>query len=498
MGAVFLSKIPVNMLIRNGKYHYRRRIPAALVDLFGRKEVTKTLHTTRAQEAARLKNRLDGQIEGLFQACRFDSLTPEVACARLHTILHGEPAPAPQETQATTIVVVTPSRRRGKRLSDAIEAYSKEKEHSWSTKTKKEYSGVFDRLLEGLKDPWLQDLARPALVEYRGVLTLDGKSIKTVNKYLGILSTVLRHASRLKWIQGNPAEGLGLQDNRRDDEIRRALTTTEIKTIFTALQRDKQSFYDKDRKERYWLPLLGIFTGARVNELAQLGIDDIIEEEGIPAILITSAGDDGKRLKNESSRRIIPLHQDLLTLGFLVYTRNIRQQGHDKLFPSLKLGPNGYQHYFNSQHFAGRRGWLRKQLPDLEPGMGFHCFRHSFATMLKNEEIEERLIEELMGHRLTSQSMGRYGKPYKADVRIRAINKIQYRLLPEIKEETIVIFDDEQNDMQEHDFLTCGETSIRIYLDEGTTPSELKQFRRPDLFGYSLFHNEIEHFEAEE
>ncbi len=494
MGAVFLSKIPVNMLIRNGKYHYRRRIPAALVDLFRKKEVTKTLHTTRALEAARLKNRLDGQIEGLFQACRFDSISPEVACARLHTILHGGPTPTLQETKPTTIVVAGPSRRRGKRLSDAIETYSKEKEHSWSTKTKKEYSGIFDRLLKGLKDPWLKDLERPALVEYRDVLTLDGKSVKTVNKYLGILSTVLRHASRLKWIQGNPAEGLGLQDNRREDEIRRALTTTEIKTIFTALQRDKQSFYDKDRKERYWLPLLGIFTGARVNELAQLGINDITEEEGIPTIFITSAGDNGKRLKNESSRRTIPLHQDLLTLGFLVYVRHIRQQGHDRLFPSLKLGPNGYQHYFNSQHFAGSKGWLRQQLPDLEPGMAFHCFRHSFATMLKNDEIGERLIEEIMGHRLTSQSMGRYGKPYKADVRIRAINKIQYGLFPEIKEEAIVIFNEEQNDMQEHEFLTCGETSIRIYLDEGTTPSELLQYQRPDIHGYSPFHKEIDSF----
>ncbi|MGK2945731.1 MAG: DUF6538 domain-containing protein, partial [Desulfuromonadales bacterium] len=59
------------MLIRGGKYHYRRRIPAALVELFGCKEVTKSLHTTDPRQAARLKSQLDGQIESLFQACRF-------------------------------------------------------------------------------------------------------------------------------------------------------------------------------------------------------------------------------------------------------------------------------------------------------------------------------------------------------------------------------------------------------------------------------------------
>jgi len=58
----FLSRIPVNMLIRGGKYHYRKRIPASLVDLFGRKEVTKSLHTTEPRQASRLKNQLDGHV----------------------------------------------------------------------------------------------------------------------------------------------------------------------------------------------------------------------------------------------------------------------------------------------------------------------------------------------------------------------------------------------------------------------------------------------------
>jgi len=490
VSAVFLSKIPVNMLIRNGKYHYRRRIPTALVDLFGRKEVTKSLGTTNPRKASRLKNYFDGQLESLFHSCRFNSTTKEAAQARMDAILNGGAAPGLQESQPTTIIIAAPTRRRGKRLSDAIEAFCKEKEHSWSAKTKKEYSGVFDKLLEGLTDPWLQDLDRPALVTYRDVLTKEGKAVKTVNKYLQSLSTVLRHANRLKWIQGNPAEGLGLQDNRRPDEIRRAFTSEEIKTIFESLQRDKELFYTQGKHERYWLPLLGIFTGARVNELAQLSIIDVFEDDGIPAIAITSSGGEGKRIKSETSRRNIPLHQDLLTLGFLVYANNIRQRGHDRLFPALKLGPNGYQHYFNSHHFAGTKGWLRQQLPNLEKGGSFHHFRHAFATKLKDAEIEERLIEELMGHRLTSMTTGRYGKPYKADVRIRAINKIRYGLIPEVKEETAYDFDAEQ----EKDYLICGETRIEVYLDEGATPPELLQYQRPDLHGYSTFHKEIKRF----
>ena len=493
MGAVLLSGVPVNMFLRNGIYHYRRRIPSAFVDLFGRKEVTKSLGTGDVRKASRLSNYYDGQLESLFHSCRLNSATQEVAKAHLKAILRGGAQPETQEGQPTTIVIAAPTRRRGKRLSDAIEALSKEKEHSWSTKTKKEYSGIFKQLQDGLNDPWLQDLTRPTLVEYRDVLVNGGKGVKTINKYLGILSTVLRHANRLTWTQGNPAEGLGLQDSRRPDEVRRAFTKKEIETIFEALQRDKQGFYDKKKYERYWLPILGIYTGARVNELAQLELADIVEED-IPAIAITSAGGEGKRVKSASSRRTIPLHKDLLTLGFLVYVRNIRQQGHTRLFPTLKPGPNGYQHYFNSHHFSGSKGWLRKQLPGLKSGESFHLFRHSFTDMLKNAGVEENLAKEIVGHSNDSITYNRYGKPYKADKLLPAINKVNYGLLHEVKEVTEAVFNEDLNEMQEQDFLTCRETRIRIYLDEKKTPEELLQYQRPDLHGYSPFHKEIEAF----
>ena len=498
MSAVFLSNIPVNMMIRGGKYHYRRRVPVALVDLFGRKEVTKSLNTTDPRQASRLRSQLDGQIESLFQACRFSSILPDVARAQLKAILEGKQLQTTtKETQPNTIVIAAPSKRRGKRLADAIEALSKEKEHSWSLKTQKEYTGIFKKLLSSLNDPWLQDLDRPILVAFRDALSKEGKSLKTVNKYLGTLSTVLRHANRLKWIQGNPAEGLGLQDNRRPDEIRRAFTKNEIETIFEALQRDKQGFYDKKKHERYWLPILGLYTGARVNELAQLELVDIIEE-GIPAIVITSSGGEGKRVKRASSRRTVPLHKDLLTLGFLVYVRNISQQGHTRLFPTLKLGPNGYQHYFNSHHFSGSKGWLKKLLPNLAKGESFHLFRHSFTDMLKNADVEESLAKEITGHSNDSITYNRYGKPYRPEKLLPAINKVDYGLLPEVKTVVKHIDDERTNSIQEHDYLVCGKTEIRIFLEDKEQPIELEQYKRPDLHGYSPFHDEIEGFMRDE
>lgn len=198
-----------------------------------------------------------------------------------------------------------------------------------------------------------------------------------------------------------------------------------------------------------------------------------------------------KRLKNETSRRTLPLHRDLLTLGFLTYVNGIKGE-HDRLFPALNLGPNGYSHYF-VRHFSGGSGWLRKQLPSLEKGLSFHALRHTFANTLKDLEIKERLIEEILGHKVTSISTGRYANPYSADICITVINQIQYGLIPEVKEESL--YDPENN--EEKDYLTCGETKIQIDLERGVEPIEKLQYQRPDQHGYSPFHKEIDSFMQE-
>jgi integrase len=486
VSAIFL---PTNMLIRNDTYHYRRRIPADLFHLFGKKELTKSLHTKLPLDAVRFKNRLDGQLEQLFQACRIEAVTAATAQARLQSILGHKPIPPAEPT--TQPILIIPSRRRGKRLSDAVEAYCKENQVTWASKTIREFSGIFTRMIKDLSDPYLNDIVRPALVSYRDKLLADGKHPKTVSKYLQLLSTTLRYAGRLKWITGNPAEGLTIKETRREDDIRRPYTINEINFIFLALQRDKSIFYESGHHENYWLPLLGMYTGARVNELAQLLVNDIEIIENIPAIKITSIGDNDKRLKTDTARRTLPIHRDLLTLGFLVYVKNIKDKGSERLFPSLKLGPNGYSHYFVSRHFSGKKGWLRTVLPDLEDGVAFHSFRHLITLSLKNLEIPETQIQEIIGHKVTSLAMGRYGKPFDASILLRAINQIEFGLIPRpVQGQQLIKTPDDH--YESLDVYTLGDNYV---VDEGSDePLEIKQFKRPDLYGYSIFHDSIPSF----
>ncbi|PLX92324.1 MAG: hypothetical protein C0621_09745 [Desulfuromonas sp.] len=91
MSAVFLC--PDNMILRNGIYHYRRRVPSDLVELLGRKEITKSLKTDKVLDATRLKNKLDADLEAFYQACKFNALDQSIARVRLKNILSGKPTP---------------------------------------------------------------------------------------------------------------------------------------------------------------------------------------------------------------------------------------------------------------------------------------------------------------------------------------------------------------------------------------------------------------------
>lgn len=69
----------------------------------------------------------------------------------------------------------------------------------------------------------------------------------------------------------------------------------------------------------YWLPLLGLYTGARLNELCQLSVDDIVEIEGKHFIHV-NLNDSRKKIKRNKPR-YIPIHHDLIEFGFLEYVK---------------------------------------------------------------------------------------------------------------------------------------------------------------------------------
>lgn len=81
-----------------------------------------------------------------------------------------------------------------------------------------------------------------------------------------------------------------------------------------------------------------LFTGARREEIANLALADIRQEEGIHYFDIAPDGQRGRRLKNKSSKRRVPIHSELIILGFLDYVEARRNQGETMLFSKVTEG----------------------------------------------------------------------------------------------------------------------------------------------------------------
>ena len=155
----------------------------------------------------------------------------------------------------------------------------------------------------------------------------------------------------------------------------------------------------------YWIPLLALFTGARMEELGQLRPHDVTrlsypdpdgaEQQGWFIHLIEDGGENGTGLKTAQSERVIPLHPTLERLGFIVFIQAMRDQGHDRLFHQLTRGPYGNLTHKWGQWFGE---YLRTTCRVTDKRMTFHSFRHTFTDYVRRPDIPEGIQRQLVGH----------------------------------------------------------------------------------------------------
>ncbi len=164
----------------------------------------------------------------------------------------------------------------------------------------------------------------------------------------------------------------------------------------------------------YWVPLLGRYTGARLNEICQLTIDDILQVDGVQCLKIWD-NVEGQSVKNTSSIRLIPIHNELIAKGFLAFV-NSKSKG--RLFPELPL-IKGYYSHNASKWFQRRRDSL-----GLGKGLDAHSFRHTFINELKQLGVSKEIIECIVGHKHNSESFDTYSEQYLPRILAPVVNMI--------------------------------------------------------------------------
>ena len=242
----------------------------------------------------------------------------------------------------------------------------------------------------------------------RGELSADqiGLSINTSNKHWQNFARMHEHLrSVVPGLAELSVAKFITPQTKNEREARDAYTKDQGEAIFSLppwtgcadlndrLKVGKEIIHDA----LFFILLLVWYTGARREEICKLKLDDIFDKEdhGIPYIFIRPT--DTGRIKCKSSKRKIPIHDELIRLGFVKYVEALRAEGETLLFPEMypssrtkrKIGDVFYKIWWI---------YIRPLVPDLLPGQAMHAARHTVSDALKQSGIDLEHRNDYLGH----------------------------------------------------------------------------------------------------
>jgi integrase len=235
-------------------------------------------------------------------------------------------------------------------------------------------------------------------VAFKDSLIQEGLAYATASKNLGLIKSMFEIARSNELIHENPFKEVKLVKPSRMEKARVSFTVAEIELIFNSPV-FKGGFRPKGGagEAAAWLPLIAYITGMRLEEIGQLTQDDIRRQDDIWYFNLDHAPHKGQLLKNQSSRRQIPIHSRLIELGFL----KLVDASSRRLFPELSSAGSRQLTASWSQWF-GR--YLRQVICIADPRKTFHSFRHTFKDLCREAGISKDLHDRLTGH--SSQDVG--------------------------------------------------------------------------------------------
>ena len=253
----------------------------------------------------------------------------------------------------------------------------------------------------------------------------DKLSTTSVNDILGFLSTFFKWTTQNGYTDRNFFEGVKIQKKRRTHvrDERARYTDKQISKLF-----DSKTYLEytieRNNIAYYWVPLIALFSGCRINEICSLYLDNIIKLKGKNSgrdiwcfNLLEEEHRSDKRLKNSASRRIVPIHDEILNLDFLEFVNILEQKKRDRLFEELK-SYKGHNYANSVQRFWNERYTRDLGIETNADGkrVTFHSLRHAVADTLKQANVDTKFINEHQGHSQGNIDLDRYGKNYDAEI----------------------------------------------------------------------------------
>ena len=309
------------------------------------------------------------------------------------------------------------------------------------------------------KSPKYRDLSIPQLLELEGIET---QSILNVNKRISKMSVFANWCVRQGFINESPFKDMQLSIKKNKSSGREPFNAKDLRRILAKetflkwtvgfhhkhnpshnetgwFPKGKENWGTtiksstrnktlpakpsgaKNQMPYYWIFPLGILSGLRTNEMCQLRCSDVRKENRIWMIHVEDTEDTS--VKSSAGIRKVPVHPQLIKLGFIEYIAKQRRKKKERIFWELTKSRDGYSKQV-SRHYNERLlpalGVWKKNVKVL------YCTRHTFINKLYSEKVDENVIKTLVGHEKEFTMKHYGGDPFSPERLLEEISKVSF------------------------------------------------------------------------
>lgn len=232
----------------------------------------------------------------------------------------------------------------------------------------------------------------------------------TFNKETGLVKAFFAWACLREERHSNPMKAFKPLDVGNVKGKRYPFSDAELSELAYVINAELRT-----RPDRYWIITLIAYSGARLEEIAQLRTQDVTEEAGVVCIHILDEAGSVKGGEGSASERIVPVHSSVLAKGFLEFVKSR---------PAGRLWFDAHREKFG----APLSTWFGRQLTEMEISdrakKGLHSFRHTMRDKLVRAGIDPITRREILGHAHEDVEDAVYGDPTGVLERKAAIEKV--------------------------------------------------------------------------
>lgn len=269
-----------------------------------------------------------------------------------------------------------------------------------------------------------------ALAKEKALPKIDNSTVKS--KYVVPMKQFFRWAKETGLITSDPSAGINHRVPKRQGKKRNPFNDDELRVIFgSALYTGCKSSSRittpgtfQVRDHRFWMPLVALYTGARLGEICQLELKDVVLRDSIWCFDIND--ERGKSVKTEASKRLTPIHSGIIKLGFLDYVEERRAAGGSALWPDVRKSAAGIPSDLESKRLNRLLDLILGEEYRRDRLLCFHSFRHTMIDAMRTAGISPDVRHAIVGHEGEHVEQKHYGEGYKPKALATAVEKVSY------------------------------------------------------------------------